>query len=326
MDMDTFNIADVFAFYKEFNLVGSTESLPGRNKGKKICRFCNKSEGEVSFRNKSHAVPELLGRNDFIIFDECDKCNSFFSDWENQLGQFFRPYLAIIGIKGKRDQTEFRARARNNNSTSLKMERSGKINLKIDLDDDIKIDEENEHITIRFRQPPISRLYVYKSLVKIALSLLPKNNVNDYRNLFEWLADHRNSSVPCIPAACITVLRKVKWDKPVAELYKSNRIEGKEEIELFSRFTMVIRFANLVVQIFLLPTMGKESIENDPPNFQSSLFPAFLQDHVLDKDLIAQLDPKTRVEIPFNYTIEDLSNEEAEERDEVIELTYQSRI
>jgi hypothetical protein len=321
------NNIDPLSFWKEYRRIGSTDSLPGRSIGPKVCRFCGNKEGLVSFRNQSHAISELLGRNQFLLFDECDSCNMRFSEWERHLSQFFMPFLAILGIRGKKDIREFRSRIENNiegTRTSMKMDRKGNFKVKMNLTKDLQVDSIDKNITIAFRREPLSRLSVYKSLVKIALSLLPRNEVASHRELFDWLLDHNNSTVPCIPGACVTILKKVKWEKPVADLFESNRIEGQDDSELFPKFTLVLRFANLIVQIFLLPKKGTRVVENGLPSLELNYFPAFALDYAPEKASLAAQDPKTLIEIPIDLTWYDLSKEDLEESDEVINLKYQS--
>lgn len=317
---------DALAFWKEFKKIASTESLPGRFEGPRICRFCSKPEGAVSFRNKAHAVSDLLGRNDFLIFDECDKCNALFSSWEAQMSQFFMPYLATIGIRGKKEIPAFYSRLENKSAetrTIMKKDRTGKFNITMDSLNDLQIDAEHKTVAVKFRQPPLSRFLVFKALSKIALSLLPPEEVSANRDVFEWLLDHKNSSIPSIPGTYITVLKKIMWPKPVAELFQST-IDFSKEHNAFPKYTLVLRFANLVVQIFLLPSKRPSSEGEEKHNLNLQYFPAFALDHAFDPILKEISDPTTIVEVPFSFSFEDLNNEELEERDEVIELKYQS--
>jgi hypothetical protein len=317
---------DVLAFWKEFRKIASTESLPGRPKGARICRFCGKPEGTVSFRNKAHAVSDLLGRNDFLIFDECDNCNSLFSTWETQMSQFFMPYLATLGIKGKKEIPAFQSRLENKSlktRTTMKKDRSGQLNIRMNSLNDLEINSADKTVTITYRQPALSKFFVFKALSKIALSLLPPEEVSENRHIFEWLLDHQNSALPSIPGAYITVLKKIMWQKPVAELFKSTK-DFSNERDAFPKYTLVLRFANLVVQIFLLPSK-MPSLEGElNHNLNLHYFPGFVLDHAFDPILKNVADPTTVVKMPFSFSFEDLSNEELEERDEVINLKYQS--
>lgn len=92
---------DGMHFWKIYEIAGSTSQLNNRPGAERICRFCQKHEGAVSFKMKAHAFPELLGENDYLIEDECDICNSMFSAFESHLSKFFLPYLSAVQVKGK---------------------------------------------------------------------------------------------------------------------------------------------------------------------------------------------------------------------------------
>lgn len=66
------------------------------------CRFCGKNTPETEFKTIAHAVPEFLGNKRFILRNECDQCNDFFSNnLEVHLDKFTRVYRLIAKIKGK---------------------------------------------------------------------------------------------------------------------------------------------------------------------------------------------------------------------------------
>jgi hypothetical protein len=104
----------------------------------------------------------------------------------------------------------------------------------------------------------------------------------------------------------------------------SKKMEGLDEVELFPKFTLVLYFANLIVQIFLYPVKGAKSPESGLPTLQLNYFPAFVQDYTLDKELLAIQDPKTSINMHYHLTFQDLRKEECEASEEVIHLTYDS--
>jgi hypothetical protein len=325
--MESNSEQDIRSFWKEYQKIASSKSLPGRIRSSRCCRFCGKPEGVVSFRNKAHAISELLGKNDLLIFDECDTCNAKFSPWEVHMSQFFMPYLSIIGTKGKNGTRGFRSRTENNDEATrmtLKKDNLGKLNLNVQLFDDVDINEKDKTIRIKFRQSSLSKFLVFKALSKIALSLLPSAEVPNFRPLYDWLLQHENSSVPYIASAFITVMKKTMRHEPVAELYESTKDVSKDP-DAWPKFTMVLWFANLAVQIFLAPSRGPIAEGGSNTALQLHYFPAFIFDHALDPELQVITDPKTIITLDFLFTHEDLKSEAPEERDEVIEFTYRSQ-
>ncbi len=327
--MNVYENRDVMSFWKEYKLIASTESMPGRIKGARKCRFCGKEEGAVQFKSKAHAVPELLGRNEFLIFDECDACNGAFSEIEMELSKLFLPYLTFVGVRGKRKIPEFHSRIENGNTatrTVMKKERTGNVNIEVNEAVDIRVDEASNQLSILFRQGQISRFKVYKALVKIALSLIPPAEVEEYRILYDWLLDHRHSLVPAIPHACVTVMKKVKWEKPGAYLYESRKNPGSDETSVFPRFSLVLYFANVAVQIFMFPLRGRPILPGEAmPELVLNSFPAFVHDKVFSEDF-KNLNLTDIVNIDYQVSLEDLGEEEYRERNEIIEFQYDGRI
>jgi hypothetical protein len=317
-------ISKTFPFFDFYDQVASSDKLPGRIKGPRTCRFCGNKEGIVSFRKQGHAVSELLGKNDFLIFDECDTCNSFFSDYEGQLSLFFMPYFSVIGTPGKKGIRQFSSRLDENDTKKTTLKMGGQNNLNLDLGNltDLQTDEDNKRITLTFRQEPISMLKVYKALVKIALSLLPEEDVETYRFLFNWLLDHRTNRVDVIPIAVVAPMKRVKWDKPGATLYKFKECKGLDDLEIYARYSLVIHFSNLMVQTYLLPARGLKPVSGKIPQGSIMLYPSFIQEYMPEKEKLAVADPTSLMEVHFDFRIYDLSKEEPQAKDEVMHLGY----
>src|SRR5690606_11079367 len=121
---------------------------------------------------------------------------------------------------GKRKIPEFHSRTEKGNDftrTVLKYDKEGKIALALGSLDDYEIDEINKRISVKFRTPPIIPIYIYKALVKIALSYLPKQKTQQYRLLFDWLLD-KDSTADSFPILFITKLTRTKFGNPFVQL------------------------------------------------------------------------------------------------------------
>lgn len=118
----------------------------------------------------------------------------------------------------------------------------------IGLDDDLYIDEEQQMMRIVFRQPPIIPLNIYKALVKIGLSLLPPDFDTFNKRTFAWLLN-ADESIDFIQVGFMTTLKRGYVKHPAAELYRANHLRTKDEE--FPEYTLILRFANQVFQIYL---------------------------------------------------------------------------
>ena len=79
------------SFYEIKALVACDQfhKRPLKPKANRVCRFCKAIfSKEEKFKSKAHLISELLG-NDHLLSDfECDKCNTLFSKYENDLANF----------------------------------------------------------------------------------------------------------------------------------------------------------------------------------------------------------------------------------------------
>lgn len=310
------------SFNEVYTLIGSPKTLPNDIPEFRVCRFCGKNENEVVFIKIAHACPELLGQNNLIIYDECDLCNEKFSKYESHLSKFFLPYLSVVGVKGKRKVPDFQSRTDNRDEktrTLVKYTKEGKVNLILNSLDDYKVDEVNKTISIRFRNPAIVPLYVYKSLLKIALSFLPQNRIQKYQVLFDWL-QNSETEVDFFSTLFITKLTDKKFAKPFVELYEAENIFTDKGF--YPELTLVISFANIVSQIYLPLSRSFDYPKSRGKSPTLELYPAFFYN--IDSEKIKDLAPESPITVKYKFNHIDLSSEESTIRDEVIHFTFES--
>lgn len=303
-----------------YALIGSAETLSNSVPELKTCRFCGKRNGQTTFNKIAHACPELLGQNDFIIYDECDSCNEKFSKYESHLSKFFMPYLSIIGVKGKRKIPEFHSRTEKGNDftrTVLKYNKEGKIDLVLGSSNDYEIDEINKRMSVKFRTPPIIPIYIYKALVKIALSYLPKQKTQQYRLLFDWLLDN-DSTADYFPILFITKLTRKKFSQPFVQLFEARNIFTDKGF--YPELTLVINFGNIAAQIFLPLSEYFDYPKSNGKSPTLELYPAFIYN--VDMKKYRGVDDKTPITVKYKFDTIDLNCEKSIVRDEVMNFTF----
>ncbi|MCT3810469.1 hypothetical protein CMU40_14590 [Elizabethkingia anophelis] len=310
------------SFNKIYSLIGSAETLSHDISDTRICRFCGKNDSEVNFKKIAHACPELLGQNNLVIYDECDSCNENFSKYESHLSKFFAPYLSIIGVRGKKKIPSFQSRKDNDDEnlrTSVKYTDDGKINMVLSSLDDYNIDIETKTMSIRFRHPAIKPIYVYKSLLKVALSFLPQNKIQKYQLLFDWLQSD-DTEVVFFSTLFITKLTRKKFGKPSVQLYEANRIFTDKGF--YPELTLVVNFANIVCQIYLPLSESFDYSKFDGKSPTLELYPAFFYN--IDSEKHKNFDPKTPITVNYKFESIDLNSYENMIRDEVMNFTFES--
>jgi hypothetical protein len=243
---------DIKHFYRNYKLIGKAEKNAGNRPPIFLCRFCGKSAPGVTFHNDAHLLPELIGKNDFVSFEECDTCNNLFSKYESHLAIYLRPYLAMLGVKGKRKIPTFQSRSVTDKPDSRTIIRTLSANRKeIELGalDDYIVDHDKKILTIRFRNPPYIPLNVYKAFVKIGLSLLPNEKLKKYSNLFHWIADRPYGRLDYFPVVVKVMMTESQFPEPRAELSETGRAIKKNGF--LPNLTLHLCFGNLIFQIFL---------------------------------------------------------------------------
>jgi HNH endonuclease len=68
----------------------------------RVCRYCGGEKPEVTFKERAHALPELIGNRWLFALDECDVCNDFFSvALEDHLAKYLGVRRTFSQIRGK---------------------------------------------------------------------------------------------------------------------------------------------------------------------------------------------------------------------------------
>jgi hypothetical protein len=150
----------------------------------KTCRFCGKTQNDVTFNNKSHVIPKFLGNFLVVSNFECDECNSHFSKYETELEK----YIKIPLIANTKDK-DLKNRYGKNISR---------------IDDNIIISGEKEKVEF-------NGLFILKILLKFGYSMLIEEEIDNYKNIKDVLLD--DNTHPLIPYVFdITVRRPFDWN------------------------------------------------------------------------------------------------------------------
>lgn len=226
------------------------------------------------------------------------------------------------GVKGKKKVPGFQSRKDHddeNTRTSLKYTNEGKINLFLNSLDDYNVDVENKTMSIRFRNPAVKPIYVYKSLLKVALSFLPQNNIQKYKLLFDWLQKD-DTGIVYFPTLFITKLPHKKFGKPSVQLYEANCIFIDKGF--YPELTFVVNFVNIVAQIYLPLSESFDYTQSNGKSPTLELFRAFFYN--IDSEKYKFLDPKVPMTVDYKIEAIDLSFSENLIRDVVLNFTFES--
>ena len=198
--------ADIFfKFYRlsniDFALSEPINDLP--QPSPKTCRYCGNSIPKVTFNKKAHTIPEFLGNKDSVSDFECDSCNIKFARIEQQLSFFIGHYITISGTKGKKgipnsishdNKTIARPIKLFNNIDGIEFGNNHSSNERV------KYNAEEGYFEVQFKSQPYIPFNVYKSLLKLALGLIPPERVFEFKKGFDILQDKRNRNFVANPS------------------------------------------------------------------------------------------------------------------------------
>ncbi|MGQ3676570.1 HNH endonuclease [Xanthobacter sp. TB0139] len=154
----------------------STGNLP------RTCRFCHRTANETSFKKVAHVIPTALGNDHLKSAEECDECNEYF-------GQHTEP--SLIGMLDvQRVFLGTQGRGGNNGRPKLKF---GKDTLQHDGQKVViqahTVTEPDDNALEVTLGPgaPLVPMSIYRSLVKIVLSVLDKEHLPNLMKTIEWV-------------------------------------------------------------------------------------------------------------------------------------------
>jgi len=158
----------------------------------RFCRFCGQSEPTVSFRNDAHAIPESIGNKRLILLEECDNCNTYFSnEFENSFDKYTKPIRTMFGIKGKEKVPSYKSK---NKTVRLDVNLS-KHEIKVKGNESEVFEpniSENHHLMTLHREP-YKPLAVYKTLIKMILSILPHEELMGFESIIDWVRYNKDA-------------------------------------------------------------------------------------------------------------------------------------
>lgn len=152
------------------------------DKNNKICRFCNKTTDKTTFSLEAHAIPEFIGNHSLLTYEECDECNTYFSErLEDSFAKFLLPIRTTSQIRGKKGVPAYKSKDK-----KCRIEISNQMNI-TGSKEFCTIDEEKHFAKIITETQPYIPREVYRCLVKMALSILPQNELKVFIETLYWL-------------------------------------------------------------------------------------------------------------------------------------------
>ncbi|WP_299158163.1 HNH endonuclease [uncultured Tenacibaculum sp.] len=238
---DLRNNYDIIAFNE-----GTRNKIGEPDKSKRVCRFCNRKYGEVTFRKVAHSISEALGNKKIITNDECDSCNEKFGTGiENDLILYLNLYRNVFGIKGKNGIPKLKGK----NFEILNSGKS-KIEIKYFLNEEEKNDPSFNDFKVRLEtNQNIVIQNIYKTLAKYALSVLDNKYLCDFEKTIQWINHEFDSEN--LPKVAILTSYELFTHHPQLVVYRRKKTDNNlpyavaEFRFIFLTFVFIIPFSSV---------------------------------------------------------------------------------
>ena len=249
---------EYYSILVEHQLVKGKKVYIGSKNNRK-CRFCGKNAEETTFRMVAHALPEFIGNKTLIANDECDICNERFSRTvEDHMAKFLQPYLTIGLIRGKKGVPSFKDKKKlvriEAKSSELEIHQSPH-------DEVIQFKLDREQFNIELPMQPHTPVAVYKCLTKMAISIMPEEELNNFRDAIDWInaETHTSKSFEGLDSSLkFCLLRVTPGSMPYRGMH-TFLLKRKLETTPVPYIIYVVAFGNLLLQI-IIPSPQKDEI------------------------------------------------------------------
>lgn len=259
-------------YYLESDISGvKTKVIRNSSSSDLICRFCLKQKSQTSFKNIAHVFPQLMGRSRLKSNFECDKCNSLFSKYEGCLGHYLLINRSLLGQRKKKSGLpKFKSKSGMSIQSKLDLNRekypddvrlignellqkNGRI-VQINEGGDLNsLTIENGILSFNVKRHPYKEINVYKSILKIGLSILDFQEMRKYTYLLGVLSS--DDSIPeeieysntfiFLSIGTVPIIHDI-FDMPVARVYRN-----KSSNSFFER-VFVLYYGNTIFEFPLI--------------------------------------------------------------------------
>ena len=151
-----------------------TERVRGAKKDRR-CAFCDRSEGQVSFRQEKHIIPASMGNRILISNEECDPCNQLWGqDADGELAFRYAPMRALLGVRRRQGKKPYALTGTAGKSSITGLPAEGRSQISLDGEDpSISVEYlDGNTFRLRFPQPPVRPVGVIQAVLRSAWMLL----------------------------------------------------------------------------------------------------------------------------------------------------------
>jgi len=215
----------------------------------RICRFCKGAEPGTTFQSNAHTVPECVGNGTVLSPDECDDCNKRLSGAEDDFAKFTMPDRTFGKIPGKRGVPKIKS---STDAIILQIkEKTGALHIQTDhAKKATKVNREERRLTVTVPLQSYRPLGVYKALLKMAISVLPDDDLSSFDEALCWLRSDgvtQNVALPRVGLGCYRTIEASRRNDPYVLLL----LRRRQLTTMAPYATFILSFGHWTYQIFL---------------------------------------------------------------------------
>lgn len=270
--------------------------------GLQKCRFCGKNENETTFSQITHVIPQLLKRARPYSNFECDECNHKFSKYETDFSNYYLLHRAMFGHRKKSSGL---AKLKMTNGVEIQGLHKTKEDLKKlkisdeeieqilnsnqnmvrllanDDDDGIQVLDNGKTLKISFVRPPYTPLNVYRTILKIALSLIPQNEFYSFKSMLNILNGNYKDLDPTLFSFIQYALPKYNsyFNVPIVTQWDKIDHDVNHPQKLFALY-----LDNKIIQIPIFSDSDFNRMYTNKESFQIMAIPPIVNPIVLIND------------------------------------------
>lgn len=156
------------------------------DKDKRVCRFCGKS-GRNLYQSEAHAIVEALGNKLLFCNEECDECNQRFErEVEKYLFKFCEIQRTLASVSGKGSQNHHLEGLNFHIHPDPKTKRPTVYVMHEGIFNDLYKGKPTAKIHL-YNKGEISYWGIYKSLIKIAVDMIPDDKMQYFKETAKWV-------------------------------------------------------------------------------------------------------------------------------------------
>lgn len=219
------------------------------DKNNRICRFCGKQHPDVTFNNEAHAIPEFIGNKRLITYYECDTCNSKFSKLlENHMANYMNLHHTLSQVRGKNGVPSFKSNLKKSRidltSSNIKMESH-------EGDDIFELDESTKILKITGTRATYIPIAIYKCLTKMALTIMPQNELDNFKNTLNWINEEDHSVSQYNLKSLYALFAFVPGPKPFEFITCALLKRKPDHKKVVPYMLFLLTYGNFIFQIYL---------------------------------------------------------------------------